>query len=177
MSFFIVASVQDSLQALNRVVSLLRGRHFQITSIASARSERPNVARLSIVVDESQPRPQRVASSLDKLEEAWNVSTVDAADVVCRAVALVKLDESIVPPEALNATLESGAGHLVDRTGDTVILELFGTPQELDRIIASFPPAGMIEIARPGELIMSRGAGPTSDATPPCSRGVLRTCA
>jgi len=167
MSFLVVASVQDSLQALNRVVSLLRGRHFQVKSITSARSERPNVARLSIVVDESQPRPHRVASNLEKLEEAWSVSAVDAADVVCRAVALVKLDESIVPAEVLRAALESGASHLVDRTSETLILELFGTPQDLDRMIASFPPEGVIEIARPGELVMLRGASPTSDATFP----------
>jgi acetolactate synthase I/III small subunit len=164
-----VASIQDSLQALNRVVSLLRGRHFQVKSITSARSERPDVARVVIVVDESQPKPHRVASHLEKLEEAWSVAAVDAEEAVCRAMALVKLDESMVEPGLVATTLESGTAHLIDRSDGAVILELFGTIDDVNRVLASFPPGAIIELARPGELVMMRGFRRTSETASPSS--------
>jgi acetolactate synthase I/III small subunit len=164
-----VASIQDSLQALNRVVSLLRGRHFQVKSITRSRSERPEVARLTIVVDDSQPKPHRVASHLEKLEEAWSVASVDRQEVVCRAMALVKLSESLIDAGLVATTLESGSVHLVDQSAGAVILEVFGTIEEVDRVLASFPPNAIIELARPGELAMTRGARPTSDTASPNS--------
>jgi acetolactate synthase-1/3 small subunit len=162
MSFLFVASVQDSLHALNRVVSLLRGRHFQVRSIATARSETPQVARVSIVVDASQPKPQRLAAHLEKLEEAWSVTQIEEKDAVCRAVALVKLDESVVGPGIVAGMVKAGQAHLLDRTTGAVILELFGTPQDVEGVIATFPPHAVIELAQPGEIVMTRGAKPTS---------------
>ena len=47
----IVADAQDSLVTLNRVVSLLRGRCFAVVSFTAAKSHRPGIARLTIVVD------------------------------------------------------------------------------------------------------------------------------
>jgi len=167
MPFLFVASVQDSLHALNRVVSLLRGRHFRVRSIATARSETPEVARLSIVVDASQSKPHRVAWHLEKLEEAWSVAAVDDKDVVCRGMALLKLDESIVEPRLIAGIVAAGQARLIDRTAGAVILEICGTPEQVENTIQLFLPAGVIELARPGELVMRRGADPTSATKAP----------
>ncbi len=162
-----VASVQDSLQALNRVVSLLRGRNFRIESLTTARSEQLDVARLTVVVDASQVRPQRVASCLDKLEEVWSLREAQPADVVRREAALVKVRDSAPIREWIAALPASGAARVAEQSGGAAILEVFGAPEDVDRTIRSLPQESIIELARLGQFVMLRGAQPTTDVTPP----------
>ena len=165
MPSIFVASVQDSLHALNRIVSVLRGRNFRIDSVMMARSERPDVARLTVVVDESQARPQRVASCLDKLEEVWSISEVHPSGVVRRQAALVKVSDSDETRAWIAALPASGAVRVAERSGGAAILELFGTPEEVDRAIASLPADSIIESAKLGPFVMLHGAQPTTEAT------------
>ena len=167
MQTIIVASALNTLHALNRVVSLLRGRDFQIESFAVARSERSDVARLTLVVDRSRTRPDRVATCLDKLEEVWGVRRVERSDVVRRETALVKFLEDAVHGERVSALVGSGAARVLERSDGAAILEIVGAPDEVDDAIGSLPPASILEIARPGQLVMTRGRQQTTIAAPP----------
>jgi acetolactate synthase small subunit len=100
-------------------------------------------------------------------EEAWSVIVVDEKEVVRRVVTLIKLDDSIVAPGLISATVQAGQAHLIDRTPGALILEVFGAPDDVEGVIRSFPSNGVIELARPGEIVMTRGAKPTSDTTLP----------
>src|SRR5713101_7198795 len=121
------------------------------------RSEQSDVARLTVVVDESQTRPQRVASCLDKLEEVWSVREAHSSDVVRRQAALVKVSVSEGIREWIASVPASGAVRVAEQSGGAAILELFGTPEDVDRAIASLPADSIIESARLGEFVMLRG--------------------
>jgi acetolactate synthase small subunit len=167
MSAIIVASARNTLQALNRVVSILRWRDFHVESMAVTRSERSEVTRLAIVVDTTRTRPERVASCLDKLEEVWSVRRVERSEVVQREAALIKFIEHSVLDELVFAVVGSGAARVIERSGGAAILEIVGSPEEVDDAIGSLPPASILEIARLGQLVMVRGKQQTTVATPP----------
>jgi acetolactate synthase-1/3 small subunit len=167
MHAMIVASSLNTLQALNRVVSLLRGRDFHVESLAVARSERSDVSRLTIVVDATRTRPERVASCLDRLEDVWSVRRVERSEVVRREAALIKFIEDSVPGELVNAVVGSGAARVIERSGGAAILEIVGAPEEVDDVIGSLPPTSILEVARLGQLVMARGHQQTTVATPP----------
>ncbi len=167
MHALIVASARNTLHALNRVVSLLRGRNFHVESMAVTRSERSEVTRLAIVVDATRTRPERVASCLDNLEEVWSVRRVERSEVVRREAALIKFIEHSVPDELVFAVVGSGAARVIERSGGAAILEIVGSPEEVDDAIGSLPPVSILEIARLGQLVMVRGKQQTTVATPP----------
>jgi acetolactate synthase-1/3 small subunit len=167
MATIIVASARNTLQALNRVVSLLRGRDFLVESISVARSERSDVSRLAIVVDETRTRPARVTSCLEKLEEVWSTRLVERSDMVRREAALVKVDENTVRSEVVSALVQSGVARLIDRSDGTAIVEVLGFAADVDDVIGSLPPASILEIARGGQLVMARGRERTTLVTPP----------
>jgi acetolactate synthase small subunit len=48
-----------------------------------------------------------------------------------------------------------------------VILEIVGTPEEVDEAIGSLAQASILEVARFGQLVMAYGHHPTTVATPP----------
>ncbi len=152
----LVASVHDSLQALNRVVSLLRGRQFAIDTLTLARSEQPEMARLTLVVNDSQSKPERVASCLEKLEEVSIVHEAHPAESLCREMALVKLMDSPAVADWLAAHIASGPARLAERGQGSVILELCGTPDDVSRLMSSLPPASMVESSRVGPVVMRR---------------------
>jgi acetolactate synthase-1/3 small subunit len=166
MNVTVVASVRNTLDALNRVVSMLRGRDFRVVSLSSARSEQPDMARLTIVVDAAHTRPSRVASCLNRLEEVWGVRQVESRDVIRREVALVKIMENAVE-QLPGTTLLSGAARVIESSGGAAILEIVGTPEEVDSVIGFLPPASILEMARPGQLVMVRGSDQTTMVTPP----------
>jgi acetolactate synthase-1/3 small subunit len=167
MHVMIVASARNTFQALNRVVSLLRGRDFHVESLAVARSEHSEVVRLTIVVDPTRTRAERVASCLEKLEEVWSVRRIEGSDVVQREMALIKFIEASVPGELVSAIVASHAARVIERSGGAAILEIVGPPGEVDHAIDSLPRAAILEIARPGQFAMARGHRQTTVATPP----------
>ncbi len=151
-----VASVHDSLQALNRIVSLLRGRQFSIDAMTLARTEQPAVARLTLVVNEAQPKPQRVATCLDKLEEVVSIREAMVTEVVCRDAALIKLRESAAVTAWLAAYAANGLARVAERADASVIVEIFGTTQDVDRAMAALPAGAVVESSRLGPLVLPR---------------------
>ncbi len=158
MSRLIVASVLDSLQAFNRVVSLLRGRSFAIDRVSVARSERESLARLTIVVNDREVRPQHVALCLEKLEEVMVVRQPSVSEVVVREGALIKVSDSATA-EGMPAL--EGVARVVDRVSGATILEMFGEPETVQRAVASIPSEALIECIRFGPFVMYRGAAPS----------------
>ena len=154
MSGLLVATVQDSLQALNRVVSLLRGRRCPIERISVARSQHDHLAYVTIVVNERQGRPQHIASCLEKLDEVVMVAQPGVSDIVSREGALIKVRDSAA---TASITALEGVARVVDRVSGATILEMFGEPDTVQRAIASIPADALIECVRFGPFVMYRG--------------------
>ena len=167
MTSILVASARGSLQALNRIVSLLRGRDFQIASLTTARSEVGDVVRVTIDVDTLRTRPMRVASCLDKLEEVWSVRQFQPSELVRRELALVKVTAVAVACESVSTLIASGSARVIALNGETAILEIAGQAEDVHDAVGALPQASIVESARIGPLVMSRGSQPTTDAAPP----------
>jgi len=170
MTSMLVASARGSLQALNRVVSLLRGRDFQIASLTTMASETSDMVRFAIAVDASRTRPARVSSCLDKLEEVWSVRELQPADAVTRELAVVKVVAAAVGVEPVVSLVAAGSTRVLERNADTAILEVTGSSADVEAVVRALPTASVVEIARLGPLVMSRGAQPTTAARPPIPR-------
>jgi acetolactate synthase-1/3 small subunit len=170
MTSMLVASARGSLQALNRVVSLLRGRDFQIASLTTMASEASDVVRFAIVVDASRTRPARVSSCLDKLEEVWGVRELQPSDAVTRELAVVKIAAAAVDAEPVASWVAAGATRVLERNAVTAILEVTGSSADVDAVVRALPWALVVEVARLGPLVMSRGSQATTVAQPPVPR-------
>jgi len=170
MTSMLVASARGSLQALNRVVSLLRGRDFRIASLTTMASEASEVVRFAIVVDASGTRPARVCSCLDKLEEVWSVREMEPADAVTRELAVVKIAADAVGAEPIVSLVAAGATRVLERNADTAILEVTGSSADVDAVVRALPRASVVEVARLGPMVMSRSSQPTTAAQPPTPR-------
>lgn len=159
----IVADAQDSMLTLNRVVSLLRGRCFAVVSFTAARSHRPGIARLTIVVDGARTRPARVAACLAKLADVWNVNQLEPADSLVREMALVRVRCPVDRQPTALEEMPHEAVQVVHRDDTSMLLQVVAEPARLDAMLREMA-LPILEVLRSGIFASSLGAGHVADA-------------
>src|SRR5680860_728870 len=87
----LVVLVEDQPGVLNRVVSLMRRRHFNIDSITVGHSEQPGLSRMTIIVSGEDAEVEQAGKQLYKLLEVVKVTDVPAADAITRELVIVKV--------------------------------------------------------------------------------------
>src|ERR687894_2848671 len=83
--------VEDHPGVLNRVVSLMRRRSFNIDSITVGHSEMPGISRMTIVVGGEDAEVEQVGKQLYKIVEVLKVTDLEGENCVGRELALIKV--------------------------------------------------------------------------------------
>src|SRR5690349_9559823 len=87
----LVVLVEDHPGVLNRVVSLLRRRSFNIDTITVGASEQPGVSRMTMVVVGDSAEVEQAGKQLYKLMEVLKVTDVTNTNAISHELALVKV--------------------------------------------------------------------------------------
>jgi acetolactate synthase I/III small subunit len=151
----LVALMQDHPGVLNRVVSLIRRRNFNIDSLTVGHSETPGISRLTLVVDAAGV--EQIIKQLYRLIEVLKVSDVTEDAIVEREIALIKVHA----PRATRAELIALAGiysaRVVDVGASTMILEITAFPSKVEQFVEILRAFGIKELLRTGRIAMVRG--------------------
>jgi acetolactate synthase-1/3 small subunit len=146
---------ENTLFTLNRLVSLLRGRRFDVISLTPARTVDHATTSITVVVDGAGVRPDRLVSCVEKLDEVFGVALIERDTAVRRELALVKVHHTRAA-EAIVDALGAHVARVVDRTADTMIVEIVGEPEAVDRAVDALG-GGILAMARIGEVALARG--------------------
>jgi len=86
------------------------------------------------------------------------VKPLDPRRTVVREMALVKLNTSdpLAREEALRL-VNSHHGLILDIDEEHIVVEVTGTPEEIDRFIEEVKPIGVMELSRTGATALERG--------------------
>jgi acetolactate synthase-1/3 small subunit len=147
--------MQDHPGVLNRVVSLVRRRNFNIDSLTVGHSETPGISRMTLVVDAADV--EQIIKQLYRLIEVLKVSDVTHDPVVEREVALIKLHVNRPSRAELVALASVFGAKIVDAGPSSMIVEQTGTPDEVERFVELVRPFGIKEMMRTGRIAMVRG--------------------
>jgi acetolactate synthase small subunit len=147
----LVVTAERSLITLNRIVSVLRARQCEVASLTVSRAESPNLQRLSIAFEGTQPRLSQVAAWLRKLEEVQSVSMVNA-DADAREWLLVTIPTDALTSRPIMSALAAGSCHVVARGNSSVVIEAVGSRAAVDRVVAALPEDAILEINRCGPV-------------------------
>jgi acetolactate synthase I/III small subunit len=154
--------MQDRPAVLHRVVSLFRRRGYNIDSLAVGQSEAAGVSRMSLVVDAEDV--EQVIKQLYRLIEVLKVTDVTNARTVERETALVKLSVPVAARHDIVATATACGARILDVAPSSIVLEITGDPDEVERFISTVRPFGIKEMMRTGRIAMTRGAHATGSA-------------
>lgn len=153
----LVAWVEDRPGVLARVVGMFRRRNFNIVSLTVGQSERPELSRLTIVVDSDRTGAGLVEANLLKLVEVVEVHDVTEIRSVQRELALIKVKADAASRGEIAQLAEIFRAKLIDVTHDAVIVEVSGDSGKIDSLIELLRPKGVLEVMRTGVVAMARG--------------------
>src|SRR5580765_7788209 len=157
-----VVYVENKPGVLNRVVSLFRRRSFNIDSLTVGRTEKPDVSRMTIVVEADEDQARRVVANVYKLINVLRVDDVTNEAAVTRDLALIKVG---APHEQRSHVLELAnvfRARVVDVAPESLTVEITGDEDKIDGLLEVLKPYGLLEMVRTGIVAMRRGSKPSA---------------
>ena len=112
---------------------------------------------LTIVIDAARTRSARVAASLAKLADVWNVAELDPAKTLCRELALVKIACLSGAQELPPSVATRNDVRVVHRDDRSMILEIVAEPKDVDDVIEALESSQLVELVRARQLTMWHG--------------------
>ena len=150
-----VVYVEDKPGVLARVAVLIRRRVFNIETLTVGRSEAPGVSRMTIVVESNEQEARRIEANLYKLVNVLWVQNVTQS-CVSRDLSLVKVGVAANAREELAELGRKHGARILDEDGETLMFEIIGNEDQIDRFLASLDPYRVIEMVRTGRIAMTR---------------------
>ena len=160
----VVALVYDKPGVLNRVVSMVRRRAFNIGSLAVSHSETPGLSRMTFVIEGDDTVQEQVTKQLRKLVDVVKVSDLKGANAVYRELSLVRVSATAATRSEIIQIVEIFRANIVDVGHDSLIIEVTGDEDKLESFVTLLKPFGVLEIMRSGRLAMVRGVSPEPNA-------------
>jgi acetolactate synthase-1/3 small subunit len=158
----LVVQVEDHPGVLNRVVSLMRRRSFNIDSITVGHSEMPGVSRMTIVVRGATDQVEQVGKQLYKLMEVLKVTDITDQQCVAHEMALIKVAAKPHQRSEIMQIAQIYDAKVVDASPNTLLLEAVAGEQKIDALLAMLKGFGIRELVRSGIIAMARGGGGNS---------------
>ena len=161
-----VVYVENKPGVLTRVASLFRRRAFNIDSLTVGRTEKPEVSRMTIVVDADPDEAHRVEANLYKLVNVLLVENVTGKPAICRDLAIIKVPASQQARSQILEIVHVFRARVVDFDTDSLSIEMTGSEEKIDRLIKVLRPYGLLEMVRTGVVAMRRGTKVQEDMPP-----------
>lgn len=155
----LVVLVEDHPGVLNRVVSLLRRRSFNINTITVGASEQPGVSRMTLVVQADDEDIEQAGKQLYKLMEVLKVTDVTDLSVVQHELLIVKVATKPHIRGEVMLVAQIFNGKVLDASPSTLMIEVTGSQDQVDAFLAMVKPYGIRELVRTGPIAMTRGGG------------------
>lgn len=156
-SHTLVVMVEDHPGVLNRVVSLLRRRSFNIDSITVGHSEQPGVSRMTLVVFGSDADVEQAGKQLYKLLEVLKITNVTDVPSISHEMALVKVSAKSATRHEILLIAQMYGARVLDASPNSLLIEMTGTEEQVDSLLAMLRPFGIKELVRTGAIAMARG--------------------
>ena len=161
----LVVLVEDHPGVLNRVVSLLRRRSFNIDSITVGHSEQQGVSRMTLVVVAEDDEVEQVGKQLYKLMEVLKVTDVTDLNTVAHELALIKVAAKPQHRAEILLIAQIYEARVVDASPTSLLIEATGPEERIDALLTMLRAFGIRELVRTGAVAMVRGGGATAATT------------
>jgi acetolactate synthase-1/3 small subunit len=149
--------VENKPGVLARIAGLFRRRGFNIHSLAVAPTDDPKLSKMIIVVDLEDKPLEQVEKQLHKLINVIKIQDFLPHEAVERELALIKVKATKENRSEIIQIADIFRAKIVDVSQDSLAIEVTGTEDKIDAIVALLKPYQIIDIARTGNIAVSRG--------------------
>ncbi len=150
--------VENKAGVLFNVTNLFRRRAFNIEPIAAGAMEDPSYARMTIHIDADAKTLNQMVEQLSKMVEVIKVKRLDPLRTISRELLMVKLSTSdpLAREDALRH-INNQHGLVLDIDDESIMAEVTGDPEELDKFLEYVKSIGIVEMSRTGITALEKG--------------------
>ena len=153
--------VENKPGVLTRISGLFARRGFNIDTLAVGPTDDESLSRITLTLDGAMHPIDQVTKQLHKLVNVIKIRDLEPADTVARELALFKISADGASRGEVMQVVEIFRGKIIDVTRRSVIVEITGTWEKIEAFERMVRPFGLVEMARTGEIAISRGRGET----------------
>ncbi|RJP30235.1 MAG: acetolactate synthase small subunit [Actinobacteria bacterium] len=149
--------VENKPGVLARVAELFARRGFNIESLAVGTTEKPDISRMTIVVDVEEHSLEQVRKQLHKLINVIEISDLDPDSSVARELVLAKIKVDAENRSEVIEIADIFRGNIIDVSRESIIVEVTGNASKLRAFEDLLKPYGIRELVRTGKVALPRG--------------------
>ena len=156
----IVVWVDNEAGVLARVIGLFSGRGYNIESLAVAEIGKvKHLSRITIVTKGTPQVILQIKLQLGKLVPVHKVADFSRNDpnILFRELALFKLTGSPVKLNKAKKLCKKFNCIVLDQTKKSFVIQVTALRREIDKLIVTLKPLGLISTSRTGAVAMTRG--------------------
>jgi acetolactate synthase-1/3 small subunit len=153
--------VENKPGVLTRIAGLFARRGFNIDTLAVGPTDDPTLSRITLTLDGAMHPIDQVTKQLHKLVNVIKIRDLEPAETVARELALFKISADGASRGEVMQMVEIFRGKIIDVSKRSVIIEVTGSFDKIEAFERMVRPFGLIEMARTGEIAISRGRGET----------------
>lgn len=153
--------VENKPGVLTRVTGLFARRAFNIDTLAVGPTDDPAISRITLTLDGAVHPIDQVTKQLHKLVNVLKIRDLEPAETLARELALFKLAVDGGARAEVMQICEIFRARIVDVAKRSIVVEITGTTDKIEAFEELVRPFGLIEMARTGEIAISRGRGET----------------
>jgi acetolactate synthase-1/3 small subunit len=149
--------VENKPGVLARVAGLFARRGFNIDSLAVGITDKPDISRMTVVVDVEEHSLEQVYKQLNKLINVIKVIDLPDDNSVQREMVLAKVKADPSTRAEVIEVVEIFRGKIVDVGKGTLSIEVTGPGSKLRAFEELLRPYGVVEMVRTGAIALPRG--------------------
>ena len=153
--------VENKPGVLTRISGLFARRGFNIDTLAVGPTDDPTMSRITLTLDGAMHPIDQVTKQLHKLVNVIKIRDLEPTETVARELALFKVSADGSTRAEVMQMVEIFRGKIIDVAKRSVIVEVTGSFDKIEAFERMVRPFGLIEMARTGEIAISRGRGET----------------
>ena len=156
--FTVAILVNNQFGALNRVTSMFRHRHFNITSLTVSETESEAFSRITVQSEGDEIKKEQLINQLYKLPDIVSVQELSNEETVNRELLLIKVKNCSETRDDVRGAIDAFEGKILDYTMDSQIIQMIGDSRKIDNFVNIMKNFGILEICRTGIVSLQRGS-------------------
>jgi acetolactate synthase I/III small subunit len=156
----IVVWVDNETGVLARVIGLFSGRGYNIESLAVAEVDKlKHLSRITIVSIGTPQVIEQIKLQLRKLLCVHKVADFNRSDpdILFRELALFKIVSSSKNQEKVKKVCKKYNSVILDKSKKSFVIQITALRREIDKLIITIKPMGLVSVSRTGAVAMTRG--------------------
>lgn len=157
MKHTLAVIVENKPGVLQRVAGLFARRGFNIESLAVGMTEKPDISRMTIVVDGDEATLEQITKQLYKLIDVLRVFDLPAEAAVERELALIRVKADEKSRKEITEIADVFCARVVDVSDNAMILEVSAEKEKIDNMQKMLEKFGIEALVRTGKIALNKG--------------------